>query len=131
MKEEISELSSRTRLMGIAKDVGLQMNDKNIRNVTKWVLKTADKCKTRPAKSQLFLEERYFSIVIIVFLTFIGRFLCGFDYTRLTEKNLTKLAQAMHAEQTEIKSKTWDDLWCTKSTDSRRYDDLFDLYRLV
>ncbi len=35
MKEEISELSSRTRLMGIAKDVGLQMNDKNIRNVTK------------------------------------------------------------------------------------------------
>lgn len=35
MKEEISELSSRTRLMEIAKDVGLQMNDKNIRNVTK------------------------------------------------------------------------------------------------
>lgn len=35
MKEEISELSSRTRLMEIAKNVGLQMNDKNIRNVTK------------------------------------------------------------------------------------------------
>lgn len=35
MKEEISELSSRTRLMEIAKDVGLQMNGKNIRNVTK------------------------------------------------------------------------------------------------
>lgn len=35
MKEEISELSSRIRLMEIAKDVGLQMNDKNIRNVTK------------------------------------------------------------------------------------------------
>ena len=35
MKEEISELSSRTRLLEIAKDVGLQMNDKNIRNVTK------------------------------------------------------------------------------------------------
>lgn len=35
MKEEISELSSRTRLMQVAKDVGLKMNDKNIRNVTK------------------------------------------------------------------------------------------------
>lgn len=35
MKEEISELSSRSRLMQVAKDVGLKMNDKNIRNVTK------------------------------------------------------------------------------------------------
>ena len=35
MKEEISELSSRSRLMKIAKKVGLTMNDQNIRNVTK------------------------------------------------------------------------------------------------
>ena len=34
-KQEISELSSRSRLESIAKDSGLTMNSKNVRNVTK------------------------------------------------------------------------------------------------
>ncbi|PEG97078.1 cell division protein FtsL [Lactobacillus sp. UMNPBX9] len=35
MKQEISELSSKSRLSKIAKDSGLKMNTKNTRNVTK------------------------------------------------------------------------------------------------
>lgn len=35
MKQEISELSSNSRLSKIAKDSGLKMNTKNTRNVTK------------------------------------------------------------------------------------------------
>ncbi|WP_057744993.1 cell division protein FtsL [Liquorilactobacillus capillatus] len=34
-KQEVSELSSRSRLMDVAKKVGLTMNEQNIRNVNK------------------------------------------------------------------------------------------------
>lgn len=34
-KQEVSELSSRSRLMEVAKEVGLTMNEQNIRNVNK------------------------------------------------------------------------------------------------
>ena len=56
-------------------------------------------------RNRSYFGRALFFIVIIVFLTFIGRFF----YVGLTHtahgKNLTKLAQAMYAEQTEIKAK--------------------------